>query len=144
MYVREARLSDLPHLADFLRGFDVFSVPDDALAIAKLRMAHNLVMVDTRKLIGWVAFTPVDDSVLLDIAVRPDYHGKWARPGLVKALCEYAFTDLNKQNIIAESLNARLGKICLAAGFVLTHTDATGKVISVLTRQNFKRKFARG
>lgn len=144
MIVRGATRADYPNICALIRGINVFHVPHNDEAARKLATAHNLVIEDEGKVIGWVAFTPIDNTALLDIAMHPDYHGIWATRGLIRALCEYAFTHMNKQYIIAEHMDARTARLALSIGFVLTHSNYKGIAISVLTRQNFERKFARG
>lgn len=143
MHWAEASPTDLDRIIWLLLAshFPMFDKADDLQAVRDdLEQAENLVMYDGDKLAGWVGLAHVGDGWWsFDIAVLPEYQGKWDYENRLKEVGKYVFTNLQAEGIMGVCYNPASIKLGVRCGMVMTdEKDPHGGVVLKATKEQWR------
>lgn len=102
-----------------------------------LQPAENYVLLDDDECLAWMAFTKADHrgSWLLDIAARPDVHGKWMTRDVIKKAGQIIFKG--RSFVLLENSKGKALKFALRMGAnpIMIHGK---KDMYLLSKASFK------
>jgi RimJ/RimL family protein N-acetyltransferase len=110
---------------------------------ACLERAKCLVMKEDGEIIGWVGLADVGGNWWsFDIAIKPEWQGKWDYVERLKEVGKYVFTNLNAQGIVGICHNPASIKLGLKCGMTMTdEKDPHDGIILKLSREDAKGKW---
>lgn len=79
-----------------------------------LRAADNHVLVENDKAVAWIGITESNHGSLLDIAVHPEFHGKWLTRDVISRAGDFIFDG--REFVILENSKGNALKFALRMG----------------------------
>jgi len=111
-------------------------------AVPSFKKARLYGLLEGSELVaGFVFGLPEDGVAFLDVVCMPRMQGRWATPGVLRALYALAFETLGLRCVWVQPHGRKALKACLQAGFVASTPLDAGEPVLVMTPHGVPRRY---
>ncbi|TPM41421.1 hypothetical protein [Mesorhizobium sp. B2-3-4] len=112
-------------------------IPDDGALAGVLEQAENYILVKDGETVGWLGLVKCLDGLwTLDMAIRPEWQGKWATRDLLMQIATFLFTP-DRQFLVLHAKRAGAVKLALRMGAKPYYDGAMNCGVYILSKDNY-------